>query len=128
MAAYEDLDYEVMEIQGQKIRVATAESLLKLKEGTIRPEDKGDALFLKGLWKGEKYRMPIEKFKSLEQRERRFGVLSRDVDYYRKVAEHFNLGWKIYQRRGPKGIFKYRSILEADIDEMRDVISQSHNP
>ena len=49
LAAYEDLDYEVMEIQGQKIRVATAESLLKLKEGTIRPEDKGDALFLKGL-------------------------------------------------------------------------------
>ena len=48
-ATYEDLEYEIMEVQGQKIRVATAETLLKLKEGTIRPEDKGDALFLKEL-------------------------------------------------------------------------------
>ena len=48
-ATYEDLEYEIMEVHGQKIRVATAETLLKLKEGSIRPEDKGDALFLKEL-------------------------------------------------------------------------------
>ena len=53
-ATYEDLEYEIMEIQGQKIRVATAETLLKLKEGTIRPEDKGEALFLKALLQREK--------------------------------------------------------------------------
>lgn len=49
IATYEDLEYEIMEVEGQKIKVATAESLLKLKEGTIRPEDKADALFLKQL-------------------------------------------------------------------------------
>jgi len=53
-ATYEDLEYEIMEIQGQKIRVATAEALLKLKEETIRPEDKGDALFLKELLQRKK--------------------------------------------------------------------------
>ena len=53
-ATYEDLEYEIMEIQGQKIRVATAETLLKLKEASIRPEDKGDALFLKALLQKEK--------------------------------------------------------------------------
>jgi len=53
-ATYEDLEYEVMEVQGQKIRVATAETLLKLKEGSIRPEDKGDALFLKELLQRKK--------------------------------------------------------------------------
>ena len=53
-ATYENLEYEIMEIQGQKIRVATAEALLKLKEGTIRPEDKGDALFLKELLQKKK--------------------------------------------------------------------------
>ena len=31
VATYNDLKYEVMEIEGQKIRVATAETLLKLK-------------------------------------------------------------------------------------------------
>jgi len=53
-ARYEDLEYEIMEIQGQKIKVATAETLLKLKEGTIRPEDKGDVLFLKELLQRKK--------------------------------------------------------------------------
>lgn len=53
-ATYEDLEYEIMEVQGQKIRVATAETLLKLKEGTIRPEDTGDALFLKELLQRKK--------------------------------------------------------------------------
>ena len=53
-ATYEDLEYEIMEVQGQKIRVATAETLLKLKERTIRPEDKGDVLFLKELLQRKK--------------------------------------------------------------------------
>ena len=45
-ATYEDLEYEIMEIQGQKIRVATAETLLKLKEGTMRPEGQGRCALL----------------------------------------------------------------------------------
>jgi hypothetical protein len=53
-ATYEDLEYEIMEVLGQKIRVATAETLLKLKQDTIRPEDKGDALFLKELLQRKK--------------------------------------------------------------------------
>jgi predicted nucleotidyltransferase len=54
IAIYEDLEYEIMEVEGQKIKVATAESLLKLKEGTIRPEDKADARFLIELLKRRK--------------------------------------------------------------------------
>jgi predicted nucleotidyltransferase len=53
-ATYDDLKYEIMEIEGQKIRVATAETLLRLKENTIRPEDKGDAFFLRELLKRKK--------------------------------------------------------------------------
>ncbi len=53
-ATYDDLKYEIMEIEGQKIRVATAETLLRLKENTIRPEDKGDAHFLRELLKRKK--------------------------------------------------------------------------
>jgi len=48
-AFYENLKYEMMEIQGQRIRVATAKTLLKLKGGAIRPEDKADVLFLRKL-------------------------------------------------------------------------------
>jgi len=54
IAIYEDLEYEIMEVEGQKIKVATVESLLKLKEATIRPEDKADARFLIELLKRRK--------------------------------------------------------------------------
>ncbi len=43
---YEDLDWEVREIGGAKIRIATPETLLRMKESTVRPEDKRDARFL----------------------------------------------------------------------------------
>jgi hypothetical protein len=67
--------------------------------------------------------MPIEKFKSFKAAREALWCFEPDADYYRTLAEHFNLGWKLYQRRVPKGIFKYRSILEADIDEMGDIVS-----
>jgi hypothetical protein len=49
VANYEDLEYEVIDCQSIKIRVATPESLYKLKKDTIRHKDKVDAIFLKEL-------------------------------------------------------------------------------
>ena len=46
MFRYEDLDYEVREIAGAQIRIATPETLLRMKKDTVRPEDKRDARFL----------------------------------------------------------------------------------
>lgn len=46
---YDDLDYEIIETQGIPVRVATIETLIKLKEGTLRDFDKADVLMLKEL-------------------------------------------------------------------------------
>ena len=46
MFRYEDLDYEIREIAGAQIRIATPETLLRMKKDTVRPEDKRDARFL----------------------------------------------------------------------------------
>jgi predicted nucleotidyltransferase len=48
--SYEDLDFKKVEIEGTKVRVATPETLLKLKKDSVRPEDKMDAAFLKELF------------------------------------------------------------------------------
>ena len=45
-ADYNSLTAEAREIDGIIINLATPESLLKLKQNTMRPEDKRDALFL----------------------------------------------------------------------------------
>jgi hypothetical protein len=46
---YHDLEYEIIEFEGHKIKTATVETLYKLKKDTIRPIDKTDSLFLKEL-------------------------------------------------------------------------------
>lgn len=43
LANYEDLDWEVVSVQGVDIRVATPQTLYQLKRGTVRPIDQADA-------------------------------------------------------------------------------------
>lgn len=49
--SYKDLDFKEAEIEGAKVRVATPETLFRLKKDTVRPEDKMDAAFLEELFK-----------------------------------------------------------------------------
>src|SRR4030042_2681013 len=46
MFRYEDLEFEVREVAGAQVRIATPETLLRMKQDTVRPEDKRDARFL----------------------------------------------------------------------------------
>ena len=46
MFRFEDLECEVREVAGTRVRIATPETLLRMKKDTVRPEDKRDALFL----------------------------------------------------------------------------------
>lgn len=43
---YEDLSYELIESEGVAIRIATIETLIKLKQNTIREIDKADVFLL----------------------------------------------------------------------------------
>jgi hypothetical protein len=47
MFTFADLSYEVLDIEGHPIKVATPECLLRMKEGTLRPIDQNDAIFLR---------------------------------------------------------------------------------
>jgi predicted nucleotidyltransferase len=49
VAVYEDLEFEILLHQGIKIRIATPETLYKLKKDTLRQKDKFDAAYLKYL-------------------------------------------------------------------------------
>ena len=41
---FDDLDVEVIELEGVKIRLATAATLYRMKKGTVRPIDRADAV------------------------------------------------------------------------------------
>ena len=53
---YSDLEFEIINNSGVKIRVATAETLFKLKKDTIRLNDQADAFFLMELIKKKNQR------------------------------------------------------------------------
>ena len=45
--AYKDLSFETIEMEGVPIRVATAQTLYKMKNGTLREQDRADASALR---------------------------------------------------------------------------------
>ena len=45
LISYDDLEFRAIDVEGQNIRVATPETLLKMKEGSLRPGDQQDANF-----------------------------------------------------------------------------------
>ena len=52
--SFEDLMFEELNVEGHKIKIASVESLYKLKENTLRAIDKSDLLFLKQVMKNKK--------------------------------------------------------------------------
>jgi hypothetical protein len=48
---YDDLKYEIKTVKGHRIRIATAETLYKMKKDTVRPVDKEDSVFLQNILK-----------------------------------------------------------------------------
>lgn len=46
---FDDLDMEIVEVHDINVRVATPETLYRLKKNTVRPKDRQDAVFLRKL-------------------------------------------------------------------------------
>lgn len=53
---FEDLESQIVDVGGVSIKVATPASLFRMKRGTLRPKDQGDALML------------LERFPDLERK------------------------------------------------------------
>jgi predicted nucleotidyltransferase len=47
--SYKDLEFDKIDFEGIKIKIATPETLIRLKENTYRDKDKADIMFLKKL-------------------------------------------------------------------------------
>lgn len=58
--------------------------------------------------------MPVFKFKTLEEAEKAFWNFHPDESYFRKVAQLWKFANKLSPLSCRKGIFKYRTIEEAN--------------
>lgn len=46
MFRYQDLEWEIRDVAGVQVRIATPDTLLRMEKDTVRPEDKQDVRFL----------------------------------------------------------------------------------
>ena len=89
--AYADLELEVIEVEGQKIRVATPETLFKRM----------------------KTNMPVIKCKTYQEATENLWCFELNTAYYQRLAGFWQSINKLCPRKHPKGIFKYKSTEQA---------------
>lgn len=58
--------------------------------------------------------MPVYKYKTFEDAEKALWNFSPDEAYFKKVAELWEFANKLSSFRYPKGVFKFRTIEEAN--------------
>jgi hypothetical protein len=58
--------------------------------------------------------MPIQKFKTFEEAEKALWCPKPDENYYKRIRNLFELAYNLNQPNHPQGIFKYKTIEEAN--------------
>ncbi len=68
--------------------------------------------------------MPVQKFKTFEEAEKALWTFSPDDAYFARVAELWDFANKLNPVSYPKGIFKFRTIEEAN--KHREEVELAH--
>ncbi len=124
-AEFENVESEIKEVEGVRICVATPQALYRLKKNTVRPIDRQDAAALQRGSSSETNEMAVEKFHSLEEMNAaplRAGEQSA-LDRFIRHCNRFRI---ISKGRNPRGVFKFRSIEEAQA--ARQIAEDSSGP
>ncbi len=127
-ASFDTVDAEVKEVDGIRVHVATPAALYRLKRGTIRPLDRQDAEALRPVPTARGgLKVPVQKFRSIEEMNRA-PVTSSDAAAFDRFVRHCARYWKISPRRYPRGVFKFRTIDEAQAARQRVACAQDAGP
>ena len=111
--SFETVEAETKEIQGTKVRVATPSALYRLKKNTVRVQDHLDAALLRERFNlKDETKMPVQKFRSIEEMNNAPPLRVPTPDFER-FLRHCARYWAIAPKRYPRGVFKFRSIEEA---------------
>ena len=71
--------------------------------------------------------MPVQKFKTFEDAERALWNANPDSDYFKKLRAFFKLFSKLSKFSYPEGVFKFRSLEEAEEHKMNAIINSALN-
>ena len=69
--------------------------------------------------------MPVQKFKTFLEAEEALWQYEPDEAYYKSIKELFILSQKLNPTQFPKGIFKFKTLKEANQQKMEWIIEQA---
>jgi Nucleotidyl transferase AbiEii toxin, Type IV TA system len=116
MASFDTVEAETRDVAGTPVRVATPRALYRLKKGLVRAKDHEDAAALATtVPTGGRRVTPgrrVLKFRSIEEMNASRPVEREEADFER-FLRHCARYWVVAPRRYPRGVFRFRSIEEA---------------
>jgi hypothetical protein len=117
-ASFDTVEAEMRELDGIRVSVATPRALYRLKKDTECPLDRQDAA-LRDRFNPTRTDVPVHKFRSAEEMNatRVAGTSESDFDRFLRHCARFRL---IAPRRYPRGVFKFRTLAEAQAARARD--------
>jgi hypothetical protein len=112
-ASFENVASEVKESEGICVPVATPAALYRLKRGSVRPIDHQDAAGAARTVRAEGRRIVrVQRFRSVEEMNAARAVASPE-EAFERFLRHCARYWTISPRTYPRGVFKFRSLEEA---------------
>ena len=118
---FESIERERKEVAGAMVWVATPSALYRLKKGTVRAKDHEDATALRQRFEGGAVTSSlrrVQKFRSIEEMNVADSVDPREGDFER-FLRHCGRYWRLAPRVYPRGVFRFRSIDEAEAARSR---------
>ena len=115
---YDDLRAEWVEVEGTWIHVATPETLFRMKRNTIGPIDRHDAIRLSRAFDfGRRENMSTTRFQSLDEaRDALVCSPPRTREHLKTMAALWSRSFRLTPREYPKGVMKFRTIEEANVE------------
>jgi hypothetical protein len=113
-ARFETVEAETRDVDGTRVTIATPAALYRLKKGTLRAKDQQDAAALCDNVSTCKARadVPVQKFRSVEEMDAAPRSDTRVSDFER-FLRHCARYWAIAPKTYPRGVFKYRTLEDA---------------
>jgi major membrane immunogen (membrane-anchored lipoprotein) len=113
VANFETVDAEVREVDGTRVRVATPAALYRMKKGTVRSQDHVDDAAQVNTSVSN---MRVQKFRSIEEMNKAPDPRSGSSDAAansERFLRHCARWWAIAPKQYPRGVFKFRTLEEA---------------
>ena len=122
-ASFETVDAELKMVEGIRVRVATPGALYRLKRDTVRPLDRQDASASRAIQaEGRGLTVRVQRFRTIEEMNSS-PVLTAPGSSFDRFLRHCARYWTIAPRTYPRGVFKFRSIEEAQAARQRAALT-----